>query len=200
MIPPALTSRLDLDRGIIEGALVTERRLSDVAECFGDSSVCREILVKENPLLYTVSTVTPAEGEGQLHYGLGRLMPGKVGDEYFLTKGHYHAWREAAEVYVGLCGEGMMLLEDEPSGESRLLPLGAGNVVYVPGRTAHRTINVSRVPLVYLGIYPAAAGHDYGAIAQRNFRQVVIDQAGRPAMLDRAVYLASLPRREMRDG
>jgi glucose-6-phosphate isomerase len=32
---------------------------------------------------------------------LGVLMPGKVGAEYFMTKGHIHAWRPAAEVYLG---------------------------------------------------------------------------------------------------
>ncbi len=25
--------------------------------------------------------------------GVGKLMPGKIGDEYFMTKGHLHAWR-----------------------------------------------------------------------------------------------------------
>jgi len=113
------------------------------------------------------------------------LMPGRIGREYFLTKGHLHEWREAAEVYVGLRGEGLMLLEDEETGRSRLLQLGAGRAVYVPGHTAHRTINSGTLPLLYLGIYPAAAGHDYGAIAERNFRKVVVEQDGQPVLLDR---------------
>ena len=40
-----------------------------------------------------------------------------------MTKGHLHAWREAAEFYIGLSGEGVMLLEDEASGESRMVSL-----------------------------------------------------------------------------
>ena len=31
-------------------------------------------------------------------------------------------------------------------------------------------MNTGNVPLTYLGVYPAKAGHDYAAIAGRNFR------------------------------
>jgi glucose-6-phosphate isomerase len=113
------------------------------------------------------------------------VMPGRIGDEYFMTKGHLHAWREAAEFYIGLSGEGVMLLEDEVSGESRMAPLRAHAVVYVPGKTAHRTMNTGRVALTYLGVYPAKAGHDYAAIAGRNFRCVVIERDGQPALIQR---------------
>jgi len=44
------------------------------------------------------------------------------------------------------------------------------------------------VPLTYLGVYPAEAGHDYGAIATQNFRQVVVMANGEPVVLDRAAY------------
>lgn len=186
MIAPSLVSKLNLESGTIEGTALTKRFLADLHGSFADHAAYDQALTRGNPLLYTVSGVEPANGEGQLHYGLGMLMPGKVGREYYLTKGHYHAWREAAEVYVGLRGEGAMLLESE--GESRLLPLREGLVVYVPGHTAHRTINTGTVPLLYLGIYSAAAGHDYAALAQRNFRNVVIEQAGRPVMLERSSF------------
>ncbi|MEZ4638826.1 MAG: glucose-6-phosphate isomerase family protein [Caldilineaceae bacterium] len=124
--------------------------------------------------------MAPDDGEGALHYAIGNLLPGRAGQEYFMTKGHFHAWRAAAEYYIGLSGEGVMLLESEDGEESRLLPLTANAAVYVPGHIAHRTINTGDEPLVYLGIYPAQAGHDYGAIAERNFRHVVVrSTAGR---------------------
>ncbi len=113
-------------------------------------------------------------------------MPGKIGREYYLTKGHFHAWRPAAEVYLGLRGHGLMLLEDER--ESRVVPLMPQTAVYVPGHTAHRTINTGDEPLIYLGVYPAGAGHDYAAIAERNFRTVVVEANGQPVLLDRAAY------------
>lgn len=162
-----------------------KRYLSDLRGSFHDPAAYEAALAAGNPLLYEVTAVEPATGDGQLHYGLGILQPGKIGDEYYLTKGHYHSHRPAAEIYVGLEGEGAMLLEDEASGESRVVPLRANSVVYVPGHTAHRTMNTGTEPLVYLGVYPSNAGHDYGAIAVKNFRMIVVERDGQPTLLPR---------------
>ena len=120
-----------------------------------------------------------------MHYGLGVLMPGKVGDEYYMTKGHLHAWRPAAEVYIGLEGEGVMLLEDEHTGDTRMEVLAKNTVVYVPGHTAHRTINTGTEPLKYIGVYPSAAGHDYAPIAEKNFKMMLVERAGEPTLIER---------------
>jgi glucose-6-phosphate isomerase len=143
------------------------------------------VLDRGNPLVYSVASLEPADGEGDLHCGLGILQPGLVGDEYFLTKGHLHTWRDAAEIYIGLSGKGAMLLEDEGGGCCRMVLLQQNSVVYVPGHTAHRTVNTGDDPLVYLGIYPARAGHDYGAIAKSNFRSVVVRRNGQPCLQPR---------------
>lgn len=185
----ALHSRLDLDAGRIEGGGYLERRLSDLRGYFADGPAHADAVRRSDALVYTVSTVEGSSGDGALHYGLCVLMPGRIGREYYMTKGHYHAWRPAAEVYVGFRGEGVMLLEDQEAGLSRILPLGEGQVVYVPGHTAHRTLNTGTRPLVFLGIYPAAAGHDYATIAARNFQCVVCDVGGAPTMIDRSEYL-----------
>lgn len=178
--------RYDLDRGTLEGGQMVTRKLSDLRGAFADPAAFDAALAEADPVAYTVSSLEPGGADGDLHYGLGVLMPGKVGDEYFLTKGHYHEWRDAAEVYLGLRGEGLMLLEDEATGETRALTLGAGAIVYVPGRTAHRTVNTGAESLVYIGVYPAKAGHDYGSLAKRNFLKVVVERDGKPAILDRA--------------
>lgn len=185
-----LSAKLDLDAGAIIGAPLVRRRLSDLRGCFADAAAYEAALREGDPLLYTVSSVEAGSGPGGLHYGLGVLYPGRVGDEYFMTKGHLHSRREAAEVYIGLRGEGCMLLEDEATGESRLEPLGEGRVVYVPGHAAHRTMNTGDVPLVYIGVYRADAGHDYGAIAEKNFRMVVVAREGRPTMVERKEFNA----------
>lgn len=189
----ALARSYDCATGQIKGAIMVRRSLSDLRGSFVDSQALESALRRGNPLIYTVASVEPGKGTGDLHYGLGVLMPGKIGDEYFLTKGHYHAWREAAEVYIGLRGEGCMLLEDENSGQSLMEPLGSGKIVYVPGHTAHRTINTGSEPLVYIGVYPSAAGHDYGSIATRNFRKVLIERDGHPLLLDRSEILGDVP-------
>ena len=187
--PSKLLTQFDPIKGTIGDALLTRRYLADLRGCFRDSVALEQRLAQDNSLVYTVAAVAPAEGEGDLHYGLGTIYPGLVGNEYFLTKGHLHAWRPAAEVYIGIAGEGVMLLEDEATGESHMLPLEKNSIVYVPGRTAHRTMNVGESPLVYLGVYPARAGHDYSSIAQRNFRFTVVKRDGKPYMLLRGKNL-----------
>ena len=164
---------------------VVERHLSDLRGCFYDTNAYKAALTEGDPLLYRVTALEPASGTGDLHYGLGILYPGKIGDEYYLTKGHLHRTREAAEVYIGLSGQGMMLLEDEQTGQSRLEPFGQDQVLYVPGHTAHRTMNTGSTPLTYFGVYPANAGHDYGVIAERNFLKILVEQQGRPVLQDR---------------
>jgi glucose-6-phosphate isomerase len=187
MINGALNSELDMLAGALRGVPATHRYLGDLRGSFADGPAYEQALRNGNPLLYSVSSVSAGEGPGQLHYAMGTLMPGRIGREYYLTKGHFHARREAAEVYIGFRGEGLMLLEDE-QGDSRLVPLRINSIVYVPGNTAHRTINTGGEPLVYLGVYPADAGHDYGAIAKKNFRQVVLEQNGKPLLIERADY------------
>jgi len=180
-----LLGRFDAKTGTIEGARRTERRLSDLAGIFLDEAAYRTACAADNSLVYSVEAVEPGTGDGDLHYGIGVIYPGRIGREYFMTKGHLHNWREAAELYVGLTGQGVMLLEDEATGESRMLPLGPGCAVYVPGHTGHRTANVGETPLSYIGIYPARAGHDYGVYASRNFRCAVVDEGGAPKMIRR---------------
>jgi len=175
----------DLETGALAGQPVLRRHLSDLSGLVADEAALQAALREGDPVIYTVSTWQAAAGEGDLHVGLGVVFPGKVGEEFFFTKGHVHAWLPAAEIYLGLSGQGLMLLEDLHSGESRVLPLQPNAMVYVPGYVAHRTINTGGAPLVYLGIYPARAGHDYTAIAARNFRKVVLCRADQAVVLDR---------------
>jgi glucose-6-phosphate isomerase len=190
MLLDGLSLKFDPLAPEVEGTEITERRLFDLQGYFADEQAYEQLLA-ENPLLYRVSSWEVASGEGDLICGFGVLQPGKVGDEYFFTKGHYHEWREAAEIYIGLSGQGYMLLEHETSRESKLLPLGQNQIVYVPGHTAHRTINVGTVPLTYIGIYSVRAGHDYGPLAQNNFQKVLVAKDGQPTLLDRQKYLNS---------
>lgn len=183
--PTDLFVAYSLDSATLGTRPVVTRRLADLQGSFHDQAAYEAALAQGNPILYEVSAVEPASGDGQLHYGLGILQPGKIGDEYYLTKGHYHSHRPAAEIYIGLKGEGAMVLEDEVAGETRLIPLRANSAVYVPGHTAHRTVNTGAEPLVYLGIYPSNAGHDYGTIARKNFRKIVVSRDGQPVLIDR---------------
>lgn len=162
------------------------RHLSNLDGVFADAVARAALLADGDPLVYTVEAVEHREGSGALSYGLGVLQPGRVGEEYFMTKGHAHARREAAEVYLGVAGRGLMVLEDLRDGRAWTLPLEPDGVVVVPGYVAHRTVNVGDEPLAYLGLYPSDAGHDYAVIAEANLRLVVLAGPAGPEVVERA--------------
>ncbi len=185
---PELFSEFDPETGTIAGVTPVERRLSAMRGYFADEAAFEAALAQGDALLYTVAAVEPETTEGALWYTIACIYPGKIGDEYFMTRGHYHAWRPASEYYFGLRGQGLMLMEDEAVGASRIVPLTPNSGVYVPGHTAHRTMNVGFEPLIYLCVYSCKSGQDYGSIAERNFNQVVIDIDGTPTMIPRVDF------------
>jgi glucose-6-phosphate isomerase len=193
MIPLSnLVTRIDFAAGSIDGCPVTRRTLSQMKDSFADRVSCDAMLRLGDPLLYTVSTCECGEGPGELHCGLAVIHPGRVGEEYFMTRGHMHARREAPELYVGLRGSGIMLMQQEDGSGGATAALAGECLVYVPGHTAHRTINTGDEPLVYLGIYAADAGHDYESIRIRNFTDVVVRREDRPSLVARSLFIASL--------
>lgn len=181
----------DAEAGTFAGDDYSVQHLSDLQGYFADRTAYEAALKAGDPIIYSVSTFAPCKDEGALHCTIARIEPGRIGCEWYLTRGHFHAWRAAAEFYIGLSGEGAMLLESE-HGESHMLSLRANSIIYVPGHTAHRTVNTGDTPLVYLGVYSAAAGHDYGPIAQRNFLKVIVNIDGTSTMMSREVFLESL--------
>lgn len=185
-------THFDPATGTIAGLPSAVHRLSDLQGSFADREAYRQALEAEDRVVYAVTGVDTPQLEGGLSYGVGVITPGKIGQEYHLTRGHFHAWRPAAEIYVGLSGEGRMLLETEGTNQVRLLPLLPNTAVYVPGYTAHRTVNVGTELLTYIGVFPAQAGHDYGSLARKNFRYVIVEQDGQSVLLDRAEFLKSI--------
>ena len=122
-------------------------------------------------------------GLGELLHGTSIVHPGKVGDEYFMTKGHFHSVLNTAEVYYVLQGRGMMVMET-PEEEWAVEELRPGRVLYVPPRWAHRSVNTGQEDLVTLFVYPGHAGHDYGTIETRGFRKLVVERDGQPTVVD----------------
>ncbi|VTN13905.1 glucose-6-phosphate isomerase [Raoultella terrigena] len=91
-----------------------------------------------------------------------------------MTRGHFHARREQGEVYFGLRGSGLLLLQNE-RGETHLEQVFAGSVHVIPGYSAHRLINTGADTLSALAVWPAAAGHDYAAL-DGGFRLRVVEE------------------------
>jgi len=160
------------------------RRLSDLRGQYADQAAYAAMLAQGDVLLYEVYQISRPQVPGELLCGLSVVHPGKVGDEYFMTKGHYHAVLDTAEVYYCLQGRGMMVMET-PQGEWAVEELRPGRGLYVPPRWAHRSVNTDpRADLVTFFVYPGHAGHDYGTIEQQGFRKLVVERDGRPQVVD----------------
>jgi glucose-6-phosphate isomerase, archaeal len=152
-----------------------ERKLSSMKGQYQDVQAYEDLLSKSDIMLYEVYELHRPEISGELLAGISIVHPGRVGNEFFMTKGHFHAVLETAEIYYSLRGEGYMVMED-PEGNSRVEPLLPGKVLYVPPRWAHRSVCVGRQEdLVTFFIYPGHAGHDYGTIEKQGFRKIVLD-------------------------
>jgi glucose-6-phosphate isomerase len=76
------------------------------------------------------------------------------------------------------------MLMETPEGEWDAVELEAGKAVYVPGRWAHRSINVSDEPLVTFFVFRADAGHDYGTIETKGYRKLIVERDGKPTIID----------------
>jgi glucose-6-phosphate isomerase len=169
----------------------TTRYLSAMKGQFFDQRAFQAMLAQGDPLLYEVFEINRPEMPSELQHGVSVIHPGKVGDEYFMTKGHYHAVLDTAEVYYCIRGNGVMVMET-PEGEWSVEEMHPGGVVYVPPRWAHRSVNVNlESDLVTLFIYPGNAGHDYGSIEQQGFRKLILDQDGRYEIIDNPNWLPS---------
>lgn len=165
-----------------------QRRLSELAGQFHDQAAYKGMLTKSDPLIYEVYEVHRPEVEGEILTGISILHPGKVGNEFYMTKGHFHSVLETAEVYYCLRGEGYMVMET-PEGETAVESLSPGRVLYVPPRWAHRSVVTSRLEdLVTFFLYPANSGHDYGTIERLGFHKLIIDDWNGPKIIDNPHY------------
>jgi glucose-6-phosphate isomerase len=105
-----------------------------------------------------------------------------------MTKGHFHAERDGDEVYLGVSGQGWILLQEEQGIPARL-ELGAGELAYIPAGWAHRTINTGKDALVFISLYSVDAGHDYQRIIERGgFPQLAVATPDGAALLDNPAF------------
>jgi len=178
------TVYFDVTTGITDqmDRMVT-RRLSDYQGMFLDDNALEEMLKKEDKVVCNFTELGLEEVEENLLFGTSIVYPGKVGKEYFMTKGHFHAKINLGEVYYCLSGDGMLVMET-PDGDTEIVRLKPGVSVFVPGRWAHRSVNIGNAPLVTFYVFRADAGHDYETIKVKGFRKLVIENNGEPAVID----------------
>ena len=130
----------DLETGLSKNRNPIQRNLSNMTGMFFDNSALDEMLKRDDALVYEFYDMGVPDSEKEIAYGTSITYPGKVGDEYFMTKGHFHTVLDTAEVYYFLRGHGYMLMEN-PVGDWEARELKPGLAVYVPPSFAHRSIN-----------------------------------------------------------
>ena len=153
------------------------RYLAEMGKIYQDQHALNKILESDNPLIYEVYEILVPEEIGQLIQCTTIIHPGKVGREYYMTKGHYHNRRDRAEVYLCLSGHGYLLLQTK-NGDSQAVEMEPGISSYIPPHWAHRTVNAGDKPFVFYGVYPADAGHDYGTIEEMGFPLITYEKSG----------------------
>lgn len=174
----------DQQTGLSKTVDTGKRYLSQMKGMFADEKALEEALKAGDPMVYEFHGLDVPQTAGDLNFGCSILNPGKVGDEYWFTKGHFHTILETGEVYYCLKGHGYMLLEN-PEGDWSAQELFPGNAVYVPPRYAHRSINVDDAEqLITFFVYRSDAGHDYGTIETKGYRKLLVERDGKPAIID----------------
>lgn len=158
------------------------RKLRDVQEIFSNRKACASL--DPETVVYEVESWFPVteDTEGGLFTGITHILPGQVGNEYFMTKGHFHQIRNRSEYYFGIQGTGMLLLMDEDR-VTRAEKMYPGSIHYIPGHTAHRTANTGNTVLSFGAVWLADAGHDYETIRQQGFSRILINLHGAPALV-----------------
>jgi glucose-6-phosphate isomerase len=176
--------RVDWATGQLHGADVRVRvkTLREIAGLFNDAYCCGQM--DPETVVYRVQWWEPVpEGtEGGLFWGRTVIEPGKVGDEYFMTHGHFHLRRDRAEIYGAVQGNGALILADA-TGRTWMEPMSQGSLHYIAGDVAHRVANVGEVPLSFLACWGSDAGHEYGTIATSGFGARLICHKGTPTLL-----------------
>jgi glucose-6-phosphate isomerase len=154
-----------VDGGMIGGSDRYEKHLSDLDGLYRDESAFQTALESDTgDPVYWVQSSTVETGPGALTIGVSTLNAGRIGDEFAMTRGHIHEHHGSAELYYGLSGRGVMLMETL-EGETKAIEITPGVAVHVPGHWIHRSVNVGHVPFITLFCYPSDAGQDYGVIA-----------------------------------
>jgi len=172
---------IDLSSGIMKGQSVTplKRTIADLEDVFADEQA--RLAMPQDQLAYEVQLYQPVPDgtEGGLFFGNTTIYPIKVGNEYMMTKGHFHAKPDRNEYYLCITGNGYLLFMREDR-ECWIEPMKPGSLHFIGANLAHRVINIGSEPLTFLASWPADAGHNYETIQQYGFSVRIIEENGEP--------------------
>ena len=177
-------TRIDWLAGNMKGSstLNSTKRLRHLEGVFGDRAASQSM--SPDTVIYSVQWQEPVlqDTEGGLFWGATTIEPGRVGDEYFMTRGHFHSRRNRAEYYCTVQGLGMLILMDE-EGSTKAEIMSPGSLHYIPGHTAHRAVNTGDTGLLFWACWPSDAGHDYDTVVAKPFGARVLQRDGAPVLV-----------------
>lgn len=154
--------------------------LSETRGTYLDQGACDALLAQgQDRLIYTVAALSQPGQD--LLFGTTTIEPGRIGDEYHMTRGHFHANAAMGEIYYTQSGEGLLLLQNR-AGEIRTQPMRPGACNHIPPGWAHRSVNLGDGRLVFFYTCNLAAGNEYAEILTRGIGQRVLCRNGRPVI------------------
>ena len=106
---------VDWSSGVITGEGVEEsvKTLGQLPGMFHDEASWRRMPPETEVYRVRFWKPVPDGTSGGLFWGATIVQPGQVGDEYFMTHGHFHAIRDRAEYYATVRGTGALLMMQE---------------------------------------------------------------------------------------
>ena len=161
----------------------------------------------------------PEAGAPDVHYHMVRggkdlrnitiWEPGKVGNEYIKTYGHYHVGN-IEETYWIIYGEGITIAQkrvvgadgepiDDEIEEIRIVRVKAGDAVFMPQGWAHAAVNIGDTffvtaddsPVNFEDVDPSSLpGHaDYEPIKKmRGMAYYIVEENGQPTLVKNPTY------------
>ncbi|MEI6166603.1 MAG: glucose-6-phosphate isomerase family protein [bacterium] len=174
------TVTIDFAENIMRGADKHNIRRASVMRGYYQDADALEKLIQDghDPLHYETYEKQVPEEYGHLLFCISKIQPGLVGEEYFMTKGHYHTRENTGEIYLCVQGGGFMVMKTK-EGKFDAQRMERGSLVYVPPYWAHRSVNTGNEPLTMLAIWPADSGHNYGDIEKEGFPKRVFLRNGK---------------------
>lgn len=147
------------------------RKLSEAKDCYIDGSC------QSDKTLYWMyrGICLPADKEkleaANLRFDITVLAPGKVGNEFVKTIGHYHCRAEGQEedypeIYEVVYGKATFYLQNESYTDAVAVEAVAGTKVLIPPGYGHITINTTSDYLVISNIVSSKCMSVYGAISE----------------------------------
>jgi len=165
---------------------LVKRKLSDMSTMYLDQKAVKEVLT-EDPLIYEFSTIKVPEENGHLLHCISKIYSGKIGSEYFMTKGHFHEVENTAEIYLTLKGSGKLVMQTNNE-DCKVIEMKKGSISYIPPYWAHRTVNTGNEPLIFFCVYRGDAGHNYGIIEKNGMKKLIQEKDNKVVITQNPKY------------